>query len=174
MNTANQNFKPSEGKREEFRKYLEKNGVMDALTKVLVNLYEEVDKPEDALGFIRDKLALQAGLETYDQMTEKQQAQETKIQELEEQVAQLAGPPPEEEVPEVVEEGQPPPPEGEEVAPAPVEAAPEGEAAAPPAPEAEAPPPTEAPPPAEAPPPTEEAPAEPAAAPEAPPEAPPA
>lgn len=42
-------FQPSEGKREEFRKYLEKNGVLDALTKVLVNLYEEVDKPKDAL-----------------------------------------------------------------------------------------------------------------------------
>ena len=40
---------PSEGKREEFRKYLEKGGVMDALTNVLVNLYEEPEKPEDAL-----------------------------------------------------------------------------------------------------------------------------
>lgn len=44
-------LQPSEGKREEFRKYLEKNGVMDALTKVLVNLYEEEKKPEDALEY---------------------------------------------------------------------------------------------------------------------------
>lgn len=42
-------LQPSEGKREEFRKYLEKTGVMDALTKVLVSLYEEPEKPEDAL-----------------------------------------------------------------------------------------------------------------------------
>lgn len=44
-------MQPSEGKREEFRKYLEKNGIMDALTKVLVNLYEEVEKPDDALQY---------------------------------------------------------------------------------------------------------------------------
>lgn len=44
-------LQPSEGKREEFRKYLEKNGIMDALTKVLVNLYEEVEKPDDALQY---------------------------------------------------------------------------------------------------------------------------
>lgn len=42
-------LQPSESKREEFRKYLEKTGVMDALTKVLVSLYEEPDKPEDAI-----------------------------------------------------------------------------------------------------------------------------
>lgn len=47
--TSATNYKPSENKREEFRKYLEKTGVMDALTKVLVCLYEEPDKPEDAL-----------------------------------------------------------------------------------------------------------------------------
>lgn len=56
LNRPRHNFygvflQPSEGKREEFRKYLEKNGVMDALTRVLVNLYEEVDKPEDALEY---------------------------------------------------------------------------------------------------------------------------
>lgn len=48
-------LQPSEGKREEFRKYLEKNGIMDALSKVLVNLYEEVDKPEDALQYPLNK-----------------------------------------------------------------------------------------------------------------------
>ena len=31
----------TEQKKEEFRKYLEKNGVIDQLTKVLVGLYEE-------------------------------------------------------------------------------------------------------------------------------------
>jgi hypothetical protein len=41
----------NEAKREEFRKYLEKNGVLDALTKVLVGLYEEPDKPNDALEY---------------------------------------------------------------------------------------------------------------------------
>ncbi|PBC31222.1 C-Myc-binding protein [Apis cerana cerana] len=47
------NFKPPDSKREEFRKYLERAGVMDALTKVLVSLYEEPEKPDDALEYIR-------------------------------------------------------------------------------------------------------------------------
>ncbi|XP_017753716.1 PREDICTED: C-Myc-binding protein isoform X1 [Eufriesea mexicana] len=51
------NFKPPDSKREEFRKYLERAGVMDALTKVLVSLYEEPEKPEDALEYIRQNLA---------------------------------------------------------------------------------------------------------------------
>ncbi|XP_043520820.1 c-Myc-binding protein isoform X1 [Frieseomelitta varia] len=47
------NFKPPDSKKEEFRKYLERAGVMDALTKVLVSLYEEPEKPDDALEYIR-------------------------------------------------------------------------------------------------------------------------
>ncbi|CAK9800225.1 c-Myc-binding protein [Anthophora plagiata] len=50
------NFKPPDTKREEFRKYLERAGVMDALTKVLVSLYEEPEKPDDALEYIRQNL----------------------------------------------------------------------------------------------------------------------
>jgi hypothetical protein len=44
-------FQPIDSKREEFRKYLERAGVMDALTKVLVSLYEEAEKPDDALEY---------------------------------------------------------------------------------------------------------------------------
>ncbi|XP_029680184.1 c-Myc-binding protein [Formica exsecta] len=43
-------------KREEFRLYLERCGVMDALTKILVSLYEETEKPPDALDYIRKNL----------------------------------------------------------------------------------------------------------------------
>ncbi|XP_076667996.1 c-Myc-binding protein [Andrena cerasifolii] len=50
------NFKPPDSKREEFRKYLERAGVMDALTKVLVCLYEEPEKPDDPLEYIRHHL----------------------------------------------------------------------------------------------------------------------
>ncbi|XP_043492168.1 c-Myc-binding protein [Polistes fuscatus] len=49
-------FKSSDSKREEYRKYLERAGVMDALTKVLVSLYEETEKPNDALEYIRKNL----------------------------------------------------------------------------------------------------------------------
>ncbi|XP_023019586.1 c-Myc-binding protein homolog [Leptinotarsa decemlineata] len=87
--TTNQTFKPSEGKREEFRKYLEKNGIMDALTKVLVNLYEEVDKPEDALQYIIDKLSIQAGLDTQKQLISKLENANNQVKSLEEQLEQL-------------------------------------------------------------------------------------
>ena len=49
-------YRTSESKREEFRKYLEKEGVLDALTKILVVLYEEPEKPINALDFMKSHL----------------------------------------------------------------------------------------------------------------------
>nr|CAH7751163.1 unnamed protein product [Callosobruchus chinensis] len=106
--TTNQTFKPSEGKREEFRKYLEKKGIMDAFTKVLVNLYEESDKPEDALQYILDKLSIQAGLETQKQLLSKLEEANNQIKTLEEALEELhlsTAPPEGEEVGEVPPEG---------------------------------------------------------------------
>ena len=48
----NPNRSPRQGpeaKKEEFRKYLERSGVIDVLTKVLVGLYEEPEKPNNAI-----------------------------------------------------------------------------------------------------------------------------
>ncbi|WCJ43836.1 c-Myc-binding protein [Euphorbia peplus] len=45
-----------EVKKETFRKYLESSGVLDTLTKVLVSLYEQNEKPSSALEFIQQKL----------------------------------------------------------------------------------------------------------------------
>ncbi|XP_073017409.1 uncharacterized protein [Primulina eburnea] len=45
-----------EAKKKAFRKYLESSGVLDALTKVLVALYEQNDKPSSAVEFIQQKL----------------------------------------------------------------------------------------------------------------------
>ncbi|XP_075995222.1 C-Myc-binding protein [Genypterus blacodes] len=46
-------YSASESKREQFRRYLEKSGVLDAFTSVLVSLYEENDKPTNAMDFIK-------------------------------------------------------------------------------------------------------------------------
>ena len=46
----------TEQKKEEFRKYLERAGVIDQLTKVLVGLYEEPEKPGNAVEFIKKSL----------------------------------------------------------------------------------------------------------------------
>lgn len=45
-----------EKKREEFRKYLEGAGAIDNLTKALIKLYEQQNKPADAVKFIRKNL----------------------------------------------------------------------------------------------------------------------
>ena len=58
-------YRAADSKREEFRKYLEQSGVVDALTKILVNLYEEPEKPSQALDFLRQHLGA-AGPETAD------------------------------------------------------------------------------------------------------------
>ncbi|KAK2833995.1 hypothetical protein Q7C36_014696 [Tachysurus vachellii] len=49
-------YRASESKREQFRRYLEKAGVLDSLTNVLVALYEETEKPNNALDFIKQRL----------------------------------------------------------------------------------------------------------------------
>lgn len=43
-------------KREQFRRYLERAGVIDSLTSVLVSLYEEREKPSNALEFVKQHL----------------------------------------------------------------------------------------------------------------------
>ena len=44
-------FQTTESKKEEYRKYLEKAGVIDQLTRVLVGLYEEPEKPQNAIEY---------------------------------------------------------------------------------------------------------------------------
>ena len=47
----------TEAKKQEFRNYLEKGGVIDSLTKALIGLYEEQEKPNDPLEFVKSTLA---------------------------------------------------------------------------------------------------------------------
>ena len=51
-------------KKEEFRRYLEKTGVLDALTKVLVGLYEEPERPVHAVEYVRRYLGSAANNHT--------------------------------------------------------------------------------------------------------------
>uniref|UniRef100_A0A0E0AGM2 c-Myc-binding protein n=1 Tax=Oryza glumipatula TaxID=40148 RepID=A0A0E0AGM2_9ORYZ len=53
---AGERIMDREAKKEAFRKYLESSGVLDTLTKVLVALYEENDKPSSAVEFVQQKL----------------------------------------------------------------------------------------------------------------------
>nr|CAD7256071.1 unnamed protein product [Timema shepardi] len=83
-------YKPIDSKREEFRKYLERAGVMEALTKVLVGLYEEAEKPTNALEYVRKNLS--ANNEEADKLEEVKtllDQKEVHIKELEEENAKL-------------------------------------------------------------------------------------
>lgn len=52
-----------DSKKEEFRKYLEKSGVIDALTKVLVGLYEEPERPPNAVDYIKRYMGAPTGVD---------------------------------------------------------------------------------------------------------------
>lgn len=100
-------YKAADSKREEFRKYLEKAGVLDALTKVLVGLYEEPEKPNNALDFLKQHLGA-AGPEAADIETLKLEVAELrqKVEQLTEENTELKGklaqyePPADEQAPE--------------------------------------------------------------------------
>ncbi|XP_066966501.1 c-Myc-binding protein-like [Macrobrachium rosenbergii] len=53
---SNVALKTMDSEREKFRTYVEKSGVMSALTDVLVRLYEEPNRPTDALTYIKETL----------------------------------------------------------------------------------------------------------------------
>lgn len=45
-------FQPIDNRRDEFRRYLERTGLIDALNKVLVNLFHENEKPENTVDYL--------------------------------------------------------------------------------------------------------------------------
>ncbi len=57
------NYQTPESKKQEFRKYLEKSGVIDALTKVLVGLYEEPERPANAVDYIKRYIGAPTGVD---------------------------------------------------------------------------------------------------------------
>ncbi|XP_057306499.1 c-Myc-binding protein-like isoform X2 [Hydractinia symbiolongicarpus] len=83
-------YKPADSKREEFRKYLEKSGVLDSLTKVLVTLYEEPEKPSSAVDFLKQHIGV-GPPDTADVASLKLEMSKLKErnQELEDEVAEL-------------------------------------------------------------------------------------
>jgi len=83
----------TEQKKEEFRKYLEKAGVIDQLTKVLVGLYEEPEKPGNVIEFIKKSLGAPSDTDVDQLMAENealkrsQDELNSKIQSLEAELA---------------------------------------------------------------------------------------
>merc|ERR550519_2623058 len=86
-----------DAKKDEFRKYLEKAGVLELLTKSLVQLYEEPDKPQDALSYLKnsvggnqdDKTVIAKLREENDQLKQKCKEIEAEKIKLEKRVKEL-------------------------------------------------------------------------------------
>ncbi|KAI9099443.1 hypothetical protein DFS34DRAFT_649162 [Phlyctochytrium arcticum] len=77
-------------KKEDFRKYLEKNGIIDALTKVLVGLYEEPEKPESAMDYVKQFLGGASDVDVEAVRSENEELRR-KVEELQQRVDELTG-----------------------------------------------------------------------------------
>ncbi len=78
----------TEAKKEEFRNYLEKAGVIDQLTKVLVGLYEEPEKPGNAIEFIKKCLGAPSDTDVEQLKADNEELRRTKA-ELEKKIEDL-------------------------------------------------------------------------------------
>mmetsp|Transcript_11837 Transcript_11837/g.17851 ORF Transcript_11837/g.17851 Transcript_11837/m.17851 type:complete len:102 (+) Transcript_11837:175-480(+) len=56
-------YETADSQKEEFRKYLEKNGIIAQLTRVLVGLYEEPERPSNAIDYIKKYLGAPTGVD---------------------------------------------------------------------------------------------------------------
>lgn len=82
-------FKIIEEKKEDFRAYLDKNDVIFHLTQALVSLYEEKNRPENPIEYIRKKLPSQQ--EKDGVIIQSQEGEELKMinEEYKKKIAQL-------------------------------------------------------------------------------------
>ena len=66
-------YETQDSQKEEFRKYLEKTGVISQLTRVLVGLYEEADRPNQAIDYVKKHLGSPSGIDIDDIKTENEE-----------------------------------------------------------------------------------------------------
>lgn len=81
-------FQTTDSKKEEYRKYLEKSGVIDQLTRVLVGLYEEPEKPGNAIDFIKRYLGSPTDIDV-ESLRAEFEATKARNEELEREVEEL-------------------------------------------------------------------------------------
>ena len=89
-------YQSPESKKDEFRKYLEKSGAIDSLTSVLVNLYEESNKPAESTDYIQKHLCDDANkpgseiMEEHQKQLKENEALKKENKKLEQKVNQMA------------------------------------------------------------------------------------
>uniref|UniRef100_A0A7S0N2T6 c-Myc-binding protein n=1 Tax=Pyramimonas obovata TaxID=1411642 RepID=A0A7S0N2T6_9CHLO len=78
----------TDSKKEAFRRFLETAGVIDMLTKSLVQLYEEPEKPGNAIDYVRTAFGAPTPAE-FDALTADKNGLEAKVTELEAHIKEL-------------------------------------------------------------------------------------
>jgi hypothetical protein len=78
----------TEVKKEAFRKYLESAGAIDSITKVLVALYEEPDRPANATEFLKCALGAPT-LEEHEKMIADNKRLSAELSAAREEIAEL-------------------------------------------------------------------------------------
>ncbi|KAL0049670.1 hypothetical protein WJX82_007224 [Trebouxia sp. C0006] len=73
-------------KKEAFRQYLEAAGVLDTITKILVSLYEEPERPKNALDYIKGLLGGPT-LAEYDALKQEKEDLKQQLEDLQAKVA---------------------------------------------------------------------------------------
>merc|ERR1711959_283173 len=63
LSSSIMSYETADSQKEEFRKYLEKNGVVSQLTRVLVGLYEEPERPNNAVDYVKKYLGAPTGVD---------------------------------------------------------------------------------------------------------------
>eukprot|EP00049_Salpingoeca_infusionum_P000420 m.39807 g.39807 ORF g.39807 m.39807 type:complete len:105 (-) comp10360_c0_seq1:60-374(-) len=87
-----------DAKKEEFRNYLDKGGVVDALTKALVGLFEEPEKPANPIEFLTQHFSptdssgtdIEALIKENEDLKAEKEEMLARIHELEKQLEQSA------------------------------------------------------------------------------------
>jgi len=81
-------YETADSQKEEFRKYLEKNGIISQLTRVLVGLYEEPERPANAVDYIKKYLGAPTGVDVEELRAQNEELQKQNA-ELERDKAEL-------------------------------------------------------------------------------------
>eukprot|EP00924_Labyrinthula_sp_SR-Ha-C_P002758 snap_masked-scaffold_13-processed-gene-6.60-mRNA-1 protein AED:0.24 eAED:0.24 QI:0/0/0/0.33/1/1/3/0/113 len=77
-----------EEKKSGFKSYLEDNGAVETLTRALVELFEQEERPQDALVFINQFLGKSTGRD-YEALEEENTMLKNRITELQERITEL-------------------------------------------------------------------------------------
>ena len=77
-----------EKKRDSFNKQIEESGLVDSLKRVMLNLYEEADRSENPLEYIREYLGYPKGVDV-EALTRENEVLKQQVAELEARYDQL-------------------------------------------------------------------------------------